>query len=74
MAPGHVAGNGYRPSVTADGMYLIIFAYQDGHVQPPRGPGLGITINEEAVRRAAAVGHAWRNPVWRTDDGAIAEW
>jgi galactonate dehydratase len=57
--------------------YLVdpaVFAYQDGHVLVPHGPGLGITINEEAVRRAAAVGHTWRNPLWRTDDGAVAEW
>jgi galactonate dehydratase len=51
-----------------------VFAYQDGYVAIPRGPGLGININEEAVRRAAAIGHAWRNPVWRTEDGTIAEW
>jgi galactonate dehydratase len=51
-----------------------VFAYQNGYVAVPSGPGLGITIDEEAVRRAATVGHAWRNPVWRTHDGAIAEW
>lgn len=51
-----------------------VFAYQDGYVPVPSGPGLGITIDEEAVRSAAALGHAWRNPVWRTNDGAIAEW
>lgn len=51
-----------------------VFTYQDGAVLVPEEPGLGITINEEAVRLAAAKGHAWRNPVWRTDDGAIAEW
>ncbi|MBV9227687.1 MAG: galactonate dehydratase [Chloroflexi bacterium] len=51
-----------------------VFAYKDGYVALPREPGLGISINEEAVRRAAAIGHAWRNPVWRTEDGAIAEW
>lgn len=51
-----------------------VFAYQDGYVPVPSGPGLGITIDEDAVRRAAAVGHAWRNPIWRTNDGAIAEW
>jgi len=57
--------------------YLVdpaVFAYRDGCVAVPQGPGLGITVNEEVVRRAAAVGHAWRNPVWRTADGAIAEW
>ena len=51
-----------------------VFAYQDGYIAVRCGSGLGITVNEESVRRAAAVRHAWRNPVWRTDDGAIAEW
>jgi len=51
-----------------------VFAYQDGYVAVPRGPGLGLTINEDAVRRAAAQVHSWRSPVWRTDDGSVAEW
>ncbi len=51
-----------------------VFAYQDGYVAIPQGPGLGITINEDAVRRAAAIGHNWHNPVWRNEDGTIAEW
>jgi galactonate dehydratase len=57
--------------------YIIdpsVFAYADGHVAIPQGPGLGITINEEAVRRAAAIGHRWRPPVWRHPDGSFAEW
>jgi galactonate dehydratase len=51
-----------------------VFAYQDGYVALPEGPGLGITINEDVVREAARKGHQWRSPVWRLDDGAIAEW
>ena len=52
-----------------------VFAYQDGHVVVPQGPGLGITVDEERVRAgAAAMSHTWRAPMWRTDDGAIAEW
>jgi len=50
------------------------FAYADGHVAIPQGPGLGITINEEAVRRGAEAGHRWRPPVWRHKDGSFAEW
>ncbi len=42
-----------------------VFAYADGHVAIPQGPGLGITVNEDAVRRGAAAGHRWRPPVWR---------
>ena len=51
-----------------------VFAYADGHVAIPKGAGLGITINEEAVIRAAATGHRWRPPVWRHKDGSFAEW
>lgn len=51
-----------------------VFAYSDGHVQIPSGPGLGITVNEEYVRKMAEEGHRWRNPVWRHRDGSIAEW
>jgi galactonate dehydratase len=51
-----------------------VFAYADGHVAIPQGPGLGIEINEDAVRRAAETGHRWRPPVWRHGDGGFAEW
>ena len=50
------------------------FAYQDGMVMIPQGPGLGIEVNEEYVKERAAVGHRWRNPVWRHADGSFAEW
>jgi galactonate dehydratase len=51
-----------------------VFAYRDGHVAIPQGPGLGIEINEELVVRMATQGHRWRNPVWRHADGSFAEW
>jgi galactonate dehydratase len=51
-----------------------VFAYRDGQVEIPQGPGLGIEINEEYVAERAAVGHRWRNPVWRHGDGSFAEW
>lgn len=51
-----------------------VFVYADGFVPLPTAPGLGITINEEKVRAAAQRGHRWRNPVWRREDGSIAEW
>ncbi|MEO3820242.1 galactonate dehydratase [Plantactinospora sp. B24E8] len=50
------------------------FRFVDGHLRRPEAPGLGITVDEKAVREAARVGHAWRNPVWRHDDGSFAEW
>ncbi len=51
-----------------------VFLYKDGYVDIPSGPGLGITINEEHVRKMAETGHNWRNPVWRHADGSVAEW
>jgi galactonate dehydratase len=51
-----------------------VFAYQDGMVTIPSGPGLGIEVNEAYVRERAAEGHRWRNPVWRHQDGSFAEW
>jgi galactonate dehydratase len=51
-----------------------VFAYADGFVAIPGGPGLGIEINEDAVARGAAQGHRWRPPVWRHEDGSFAEW
>ncbi|MGG3693546.1 galactonate dehydratase [Heyndrickxia ginsengihumi] len=51
-----------------------VFKYEDGYVNIPNGPGLGIEVNEELVRKLAKDGHNWRNPVWRHKDGSIAEW
>ncbi len=57
--------------------YLVdpaVFEFIDGYVERPTGPGLGIRIDEDAVRRADKVGHRWRSPVWRHSDGSFAEW
>jgi galactonate dehydratase len=51
-----------------------VFAYKDGMVAIPSGPGLGIEVNEDFVRERAQQGHRWRNPVWRHADGSFAEW
>jgi galactonate dehydratase len=51
-----------------------VFDYADGYVKIPDGPGLGIEVDEDYVREQAAVGHRWRNPVWRHADGSFAEW
>lgn len=50
------------------------FRFVDGMATRPTGPGLGVEIDEEAVRRAAEIGHRWRNPVWLHRDGSFAEW
>lgn len=51
-----------------------MFAFVDGYAARPTGPGLGVEVDEAAVRRAAEIGHSWRNPLWRHADGALAEW
>ncbi|KML06768.1 galactonate dehydratase [Rossellomorea marisflavi] len=51
-----------------------VFRYENGFVEIPQGPGLGIEVNEEVVRKMAAEGHDWHNPIWRHKDGSIAEW
>lgn len=57
--------------------YLVdptVFELRDGYFARPMGPGLGIAVDEDAVERAAAVGHDQRNPIWRLPDGAFAEY
>jgi galactonate dehydratase len=63
--------------------YLVdptVFAYEDGYVDLPEGPGLGVELDEEAVRAAAVDEPDWgeslylQRPTWRHDDGGVAEW
>lgn len=51
-----------------------VFKYEQGFVKIPDDPGLGIVMNEDHVRKMAAIGHNWRNPLWRHSDGSVAEW
>ena len=51
-----------------------VFEYNDGYAKIPDGPGLGIQINEEYVLEMSKRGHNWKNPVWRNEDGSLAEW
>ncbi|MEO6142666.1 MAG: D-galactonate dehydratase, partial [Dermatophilaceae bacterium] len=48
--------------------------FVNGSIERLTGPGLGIEIDELAVRAADTRGHAWRTPVWRHADGSLAEW
>jgi galactonate dehydratase len=51
-----------------------VFALTDGMLSLPAGPGLGVSVDEAAIRAAAANPHRWRNMVWRQADGGYAEW
>jgi galactonate dehydratase len=50
------------------------FEVTDGSVPTPEGAGLGIVIDERAVREASRNCPAWRNPIWRNADASLAEW
>jgi galactonate dehydratase len=50
-----------------------VFDYHEGFVDLPDGPGLGVDIDEDVVE-ARAGDIDWHNPVWRHDDGSVAEW
>ena len=46
----------------------------EGYLPIPEEPGLGVTIDEAAVREVHKDRHRWRNPIWRHKDGSFAEW
>ncbi len=50
-----------------------VFEFKDGFVDLPQGPGLGVEV-DKALVAAEDHDHQWRNPVWRHEDGSIAEW
>ena len=52
------------------------FINKGGYVELPTGPGLGIELDEEAVREKLDEG-TWDNPGWKSrhkDDGSAADW
>ncbi len=51
-----------------------VFEYRNGWVSRNSLPGLGIRINEDKVRKAAETSSDWKNPLWRLEDGSVAEW
>jgi galactonate dehydratase len=49
------------------------FVVKDGHVDLPKGPGLGIALDEDAI--AERLGHEWRNPeTYLETDGSVTDW
>jgi galactonate dehydratase len=57
--------------------YLVdfsVFDAPDGYIELMTKPGLGIEVDEAAVRKAAEDGYRWRAPLWTHKDGSHAEW
>ena len=51
-----------------------MFRYQAGFAALPSRPGLGVQINEEKLKEKSEKAKTWKNPVWRNEDGTVAEW
>jgi galactonate dehydratase len=49
------------------------FAVDDGFLDVPDGPGLGVELEVDAIEQRAGEPD-WHSPVWRHDDGSVAEW
>jgi galactonate dehydratase len=55
-------------------------APEEGYVDLPEGPGLGVELDEDAVRDAAVAEPDWgeatylQRETWRHEDGSVAEW
>ena len=57
--------------------YLVDFSVFDapnGYIELMTKPGLGIEVDEKAVREASVNGHRFRGPEWHHRDGSLAEW
>jgi len=49
------------------------FVLREGYVEVPKGPGLGIELDEELVEEKIYDGR-WETPRLRHEDGSVAEW
>ena len=50
------------------------FRFTDGFVELPKLPGLGVEVDKALVMEENLHPHNWKNPVWRHEDGSVAEW
>jgi galactonate dehydratase len=51
-----------------------VFAVEEGYVRVGSGVGLGIDVDEEAVRRLSQGAKAWRNGGFVGSNGEVREW
>jgi len=50
------------------------FRMDGGYIAALTKPGLGVEVDEERVIEASKQAPDWRNPLWRHEDGSVAEW
>ncbi|MBK6193944.1 enolase C-terminal domain-like protein, partial [Klebsiella pneumoniae] len=50
------------------------FNMEGGFFKPLMKPGLGVEIDEARVIELSKNAPDWRNPLWRYEDGSVAEW
>jgi galactonate dehydratase len=49
------------------------FRVKDGYVEVPRGPGLSVELDENAMEDK--IDHDWKNPeLYDADDGSVVDW
>lgn len=51
-----------------------IYQYHEGFIELIRAPGLGVEVNEDKLKEVSIHAPTWKNPLWRTYDGSVAEW
>ena len=50
------------------------FVFDDGYLDTLDDPGLGIEIDESVVAEKSAIETDWYTPIWRHEDGSVADW
>jgi galactonate dehydratase len=56
-----------------EGYLKTPFKVRDGHIDLPTGPGLGIEVDEVALK--SKIGHDWKSPEsYDADDGSVVDW
>ena len=50
------------------------FRIDAGYIHALPKPGLGVEVDEERVIHASRNPPDWHNPIWRHQDGSVAEW
>ena len=68
LGNGSTAANNYKFVDYGD------FNVKDGFIELMKKPGLGIDVDEEAVRERSKSGQRWTAPEWTHRDGSLAEW